>query len=106
MIPATNLRGGTCIGRVHFSRRDKRFRSSAKSGLEEVPPVGWIFGMTSDDVAFDERKTGPSEDIRNEESALSYLMKFLGLNFFENLVSSSMAYQRSKGLIILCQFKK
>ena len=57
------------------------------------PAEGWMCEMPSSaDVAL-ERRTGLSEDFRHDESALGYLMKFLGLQFFIELVSSPMAYQ-------------
>ena len=56
------------------------------------PGEGWTFEIHFlADVAF-KRRTDSSEDFRHDESALGYLMKFLGLHFFSDLVSP-MAYQ-------------
>ena len=86
-------------GRGRPCRRGRGGNSSGRTESEAFPAEAWTCEMPSSaDVVF-ERKTGPSEDFRHDESALGYLMKFLGLNFFSDLVSSAMAYQSSKGLI-------
>ena len=66
--------------------------SSGRTESEAFPGEGWTFEIHFlADVAF-KRRTYSSEDFRHDESALGYLMKFLGLHFFSDLISP-MAYQ-------------
>ena len=98
MIPASLVLMATGSGckRGRGSGRSRRGRGGNSSGMTEseaFPAEGWTCEMPSSaDVAF-ERRTGPSEDFRHDESALGYLMTFLGLHFFIDLFSSPMAYQ-------------
>ena len=100
-MPSTSARSRARRGRGQCSKRGRGGSSSSARLEEEVfPPEGWSYDMPpSADVTFN-RRAGPSEDFKHDDSPLNYLMMFLGLNFIEELVSSSMAYQSSKGSIL------
>ena len=80
--------------------RVRGVHSTTMPDEEACSPEGWTSNMPSSaDVAFSSR-VGPSENFRPDESALGYFMQCLGLHSFKHLVSSSMAYKSSTGLIM------
>ena len=91
LIPSTSARSRARRGRGQCSKRGRGGSSSSARFEEEVFPLeGWSYDMSpSADVTFN-RRVGTSEDFKNDDSPLNYLMMFLGLNFFNKLLSSSM----------------
>ena len=102
MVPSTNVRNHARRGRCQYRKRGRGGSCSITRIEEEVfPPERWSYDMPpSADVTFD-RRSGPSDDFKNDDSPLSYLTMFLGLNFFKELASSSIAYQSSKGFFYI-----
>ena len=91
MATGRGCKRGRGSGRPY--RRGRGGNSSGMTESEAFPAEGWTCEMPSSaDVAF-ERRTGPSEEFRHDESVLGYLMTFLGLHYFIDLISSPMAYQ-------------